>query len=173
MGQRRWVCQRTRWYIWQQTYMQPCLKAQLGPNKEPLARWVTEPNPLASATSQHATQKWWAEQLDEVRSQMVDGFGHLVCCEQNGCATRHNAFRNAFFAVCVQHGIAVEKEPTCLAGMRPADVLLLLWTRGQYFAVDFVCTHPAGPAQYPLVQRVLCPSISLGRGKRGIALQSG
>ena len=197
------------------------LQAQLGPNMEPLARWVTEPNPLASATSQHATQKWWAEQVDEVRSQMVDGKGsvrdrvrrasqkgpvatawlgalpsraarteipdaefrlllrwwlglpilptgvtlpecplcresvdpfgdHLVCCEQNGCAARHNAFRNAFFAVCVQHGIAVEKEPECLAGRRPADVLLLLWTRGQHVAVDFVCTHPAGPAQYPL-----------------------
>ena len=51
------------------------LQAQLGPNMEPLARWVTEPNPLASATSQHATQKWWAEQVDEVRSQMVDGKG--------------------------------------------------------------------------------------------------
>ena len=74
----------------------------------------------------------------------------MVCCKKNGCAARHNAFRNAFFAVCVQHGIAVEKEPECLAGRRPADVLLLLWTRGQHVAVDFVCTHPAGPAQYPL-----------------------
>ncbi len=83
--------------------------------------------------------------------ESVDPFGdHLVCCEQNGCAARNNAFRNAFFAVCVQHGIVVEKEPECLAGKRTADVLLLLWTRGQHVAVDFVCTHPAVPAQYPL-----------------------
>ena len=37
-----------------------------------------------------------------------------------------------------------------MSGRRPADILLLLWTRGQYVAVDFVCTHQAGPAQYPL-----------------------
>ena len=43
-----------------------------------------------------------------------------------------------------------EKEPECLAGRRPADILLLRWTRGQHVTVDFVCKHPAGPAQYPL-----------------------
>ena len=82
----------------------------------------------------------------------IDPFGdHFVCCEQNGCTQRHNAFRNAFHAMCVRYGIGVEKEAECLAGRRPADILLLQWSRGQHVAVDFVCTHPAGLAQHPLV----------------------
>ena len=51
------------------------LQAQLGPNMEPLATWVQDPQPLVSATQQHTTQKWWAEQVDEVRSQLVDTRG--------------------------------------------------------------------------------------------------
>ena len=38
-----------------------------------------------------------------------------------------------------------------MAGRRPADVLLLQWSRGQHVAVDFVCSHPAGLTQHPLV----------------------
>ena len=82
----------------------------------------------------------------------IDPFGdHFVCCEQNGSTQRHNAFRNAFHEMCVRYGIAVEKEAQCVAGRRPADILLLQWSRGQHVAVDFVCTHPAGLAQHPLV----------------------
>ena len=82
----------------------------------------------------------------------IDPFGdHLVCCEQNGSTQRHNAFRNAFHEMCVRCGSAVEKEAECVAGRRPADILLLQWSRGQHVAVDFVCTHPAGLAQHPLV----------------------
>lgn len=82
----------------------------------------------------------------------IDPFGdHFVCCEHNGSTQRHNAFRNAFHAVCVRYGIAVEREAECVAGRRPADILLLQWSRGQHVAVDFVCTHPAGLAQHPLV----------------------
>jgi hypothetical protein len=82
----------------------------------------------------------------------IDPFGdHLVCCDQNGSTQRHNAFRNAFHEMCVRYGIAVEKEAECVAGRRPADILLLQWSRGQHVAVDFVCTHPAGLAQHPLV----------------------
>ena len=33
----------------------------------------------------------------------------------------------------------------------PGDILLLNWSLGQHLAVDFVCTHPAGLAQHPLV----------------------
>ena len=62
-----------------------------------------------------------------------------------------NAFRNAFDEMCVRYGIAVEKEAECLAGRRPADILLIQWSRGQHVAVDFVCTHPAGLAEHPLV----------------------
>ena len=51
------------------------LQAQLGPNMEPLARWIQEPQPLASATQEHATPKLWAEQVDEVRSHLVDTRG--------------------------------------------------------------------------------------------------
>jgi len=198
------------------------LQLQLGPNMEPLASWLTGTVPLASATEQHATQKWWAEQVSDVQSQRLDAFGsardrtrracqkgplatgwlrtlpnkalrteipdadyrlllrwwlglpilpvgvtlpgcplcrgsidpfgdHFVCCELNGCSQRHNAFRNAFHEMCVRYGIAVEKEAECLAGRRPADILLLQWSRGQHVAVDFVCTHPVGLAQHPLV----------------------
>jgi hypothetical protein len=84
--------------------------------------------------------------------ESIDPFGdHFVCCEQNGCTQRHNAFRDAFFAMCVRNGLAIEKEAECLAGRRPADVLLLQWSRGQHVAVDFVCSHPAGLAEHPLV----------------------
>ena len=82
----------------------------------------------------------------------IDPFGdHFLCCEQNGSTQRHNAFRNAFHEMCVRYGIEVEKEAECLAGRRPADILLLQWSRGQHVAVDFVCSHPAGLAQHPLV----------------------
>jgi hypothetical protein len=82
----------------------------------------------------------------------LDPYGdHFVCCELNGGAQRHNAFRDAFFAVCARYRVAVEKEVECLANKRPADILLLQWSRGQHVAVDFVCTHPAGVAQHPLV----------------------
>jgi hypothetical protein len=84
--------------------------------------------------------------------ESIDPFGdHFVCCELNGCAQRHNAFRNAFFALCVRFGLPVEKEAACVTGRRPADILLLQWSRGQHVAVDFVCTHPAGLAEHPLV----------------------
>ena len=198
------------------------LQAQLGPNQEPVSSWILGNQTFASATNDHATQKWWAEQVYEVQSQRLDAKGsardrtrracqkgpvasgwlsalpsktqqtnipdtefrlllrwwlrlpilptgytlpgcplckesidpfgdHFVCCEQNGCTQRHNAFRNAFFAVCVRYGMAVEKEAPCVAGRRPADILLLQWSRGQHVAVDFVCTHPAGLAEHPLV----------------------
>jgi len=82
----------------------------------------------------------------------LDPYGdHFVCCERNGSSQRHNAFRDAFFAVCAQHNVAVVKEAECPAGRRPADILLMNWSRGQHVAVDFVCTHPAGVAQHPLV----------------------
>ena len=198
------------------------LQAQLGPNMDPLSSWILDISTLASATQQHATQKWWAEQVSTAQSQRldqqgsvrdrvrracqkgpvatgwlrtlpstsrrtdipdthfrlllrwwlglpilpagvtlpgcplcrgsIDPFGdHFVCCELNGCAQRHNAFRNTFHALCVRSGIAVEKEAECVAGRRPADILLLQWSRGEHVAVDFVCTHPAGLAQHPLV----------------------
>ena len=198
------------------------LQSQLGPNMEPLAGWLLGTVPLATATKEHATQKWWAEQVSTIQSQRleakgtvrdrtrlacqkgplatgwlralpnralqtefpdvefrlllrwwlglpilpagvtlpgcplckdaIDPFGdHFVCCESNGCAQRHNAFRNAFFAMCVRYGMAAELEAECLAGRRPADVLLLQWSRGQHVAIDFVCTHPAGLANHPLV----------------------
>jgi hypothetical protein len=82
----------------------------------------------------------------------IDPFGdHFVGCEQNRCTQRHNAFRDAFHAMCVRYGIAVQKEAECVAGRRPADILLVNWSRGQHVAVDFVCSHPAGLAQHPLV----------------------
>jgi hypothetical protein len=71
---------------------------------ELLARWVTELNPLATKTSQHTTQKWWAEQVDEVRSQTVDGKGSVRVrvrrASKKRRVARHNAFHDAFFAVC-------------------------------------------------------------------------
>jgi len=76
---------------------------------------------------------------------------HFVCCKRNGSSQRHHAFRDAFFAVCAQHNVAVVKEAECLASRRPADILFMNWSRGRHVAVDFVCTHPAGVAQHPLV----------------------
>lgn len=198
------------------------LQAQLGPNMDPLAGWIDGTTTLASATTDHTTQRWWAEQVFESLSRRHDASGsvrdrtrlacqkgpiatgwlcalpnkalrtdipdsefrlllrwwlglpilpqgtalpecpmckdtldpygdHFVCCERNGSSQRHNAFRDAFFAVCAQHNVAVVKEAECLAGRRPADILLMNWSRGQHVAVDFVCTHPAGVAQHPLV----------------------
>ena len=76
---------------------------------------------------------------------------HFVGYEQNGCTQRHNAFRDAFHAMCVRYGITVQKEAECVAGRRPADILLVNWSRGQQVAIEFVCSHPAGLAQHPLV----------------------
>ena len=45
----------------------------------------------------------------------------------------------------------VQKEVECHNKKRPADILLVQWSRGQNVAIDFVCTHPAGVAQHPLV----------------------
>ena len=51
----------------------------------------------------------------------IDPFGdHFVCCEQNGSTQRHNAFRDAFHAMCARYGVTVEKEAesVSLAGDR-------------------------------------------------------
>ena len=48
------------------------LQAQLGPNHEPVSGWLLGNQPLASATTEHATQKWWAEQVYDVQSQRLD-----------------------------------------------------------------------------------------------------
>jgi hypothetical protein len=53
--------------------------------------------------------------------------------------------------MCSRYNIAVEKEAKCLANRRPADILLINWSRGQHVAVDFVCSHPAGLGEHPLV----------------------
>jgi len=75
----------------------------------------------------------------------------FVWCEHNSSSQRHNAFWDAFFAVCAQHTVAVVKEAECLAGRRPADNLLMNWSQGLHVAVGFVRTHPAGVAQHPFV----------------------
>jgi hypothetical protein len=36
------------------------LRAQLGPNFEPLKQWHADPRQLASASTDHASQRWWA-----------------------------------------------------------------------------------------------------------------
>ena len=47
------------------------LRAQLGPNFEPLMSWHTDPSQLASASIDHASQRWWAEQVaTEQRSRL-------------------------------------------------------------------------------------------------------
>ena len=47
------------------------LRHQLGPHFEPLAEWNTQPSHLASASSDHASQRWWAEQVaKEQRSRL-------------------------------------------------------------------------------------------------------
>lgn len=47
------------------------LRAQLGPNFEPLAGWYANPTQLASASFDHASQRWWAEQVaQEQRSRL-------------------------------------------------------------------------------------------------------
>jgi hypothetical protein len=60
----------------------------------------------------------------------VDPFGdHLVCCEKNGNARRHNALRDAFFDVLVASAIPSAKEVACGGQQRPADILLLTLER--------------------------------------------
>jgi len=73
-----------------------------------------------------------------------------VCCEHNGISQRHNAFRDALFALSAQHNVAVVNDAECVAGRRPTDILLMNRSHGQHVAVDFVCTHLAGVAQHPL-----------------------
>ena len=47
------------------------LRGQLGPNFEPLAGWSADSKQLASASSDHASQRWWAEQVaTEQRSRL-------------------------------------------------------------------------------------------------------
>ena len=47
------------------------LQGQLGPHFEPLAGWRNNPAQLASASSDHASQRWWAEQVaKEQRSRL-------------------------------------------------------------------------------------------------------
>ena len=47
------------------------LRAQLGPNFEPLADWHANPSHLGSASNDHASQRWWAEHVaKEQRSRL-------------------------------------------------------------------------------------------------------
>ena len=198
------------------------LCSQLGPNFQPLADWKADLRQFASASFDHASQRWWAGHVaveqhsrlcktgtarDMARLQCqrgpvangwmsvlpsramrtdindadyrlllrwwlglpilpvgqtlpgcplcgdaVDPFGdHLVCCEKNGNARRHNALRDAFFDVLVASAIPSAKEVACGGQQRPADILLLTWERGRDVAVDFTVTHPLGLSQHPLI----------------------
>ena len=197
------------------------LRSQLGPNFEPLAAWHANPRQIASASIDHASQRWWAEDVAvEQRSRLcqlgtardmarlqcqggpiangwmsvlpsrvlrtdirdpdyrlllrwwlglpilptgrtlpgcplcaepVDPFGdHFVCCERSGNSRRHNALRDAIFAVLTKSAIACAKEVCCGGRRRPADILLLAWERGRDVAVDLTITHPVGLSQHPI-----------------------
>ena len=39
------------------------LRRQVGPNFEPLASWNKDPSHIASASTDHASQRWWAEHV--------------------------------------------------------------------------------------------------------------
>ena len=51
------------------------LQAQLGPHMDPLAGWLSDLSTLSSATTEHATQKWWAEKVFDIQSQRLDDQG--------------------------------------------------------------------------------------------------
>jgi len=68
------------------------LQAQLGPNMEPLAGWILDNSKLATATTEHATQKWWAEQVSTIQSQRLDAKGSVrdrtrLACQKGPVAT--------------------------------------------------------------------------------------
>ena len=68
------------------------LQAQLGPHMDPLARWVMDPLTLATATTEHATQKWWAEQVSTVQRQRLESKGPVrdrtrLACQKGPVAT--------------------------------------------------------------------------------------
>jgi len=60
------------------------LRGQLGPNFEPLAQWHSDPGQLASASFDHASQRWWAghvsfgEALTPVQSGLCARYGTLT-----------------------------------------------------------------------------------------------
>jgi hypothetical protein len=51
------------------------LQGQLGPNFEPLAGWNANPSQFASATFDHASQRWWAEHVAKERRSRLTHLG--------------------------------------------------------------------------------------------------
>ena len=84
-------------------------------------------------------------------SGTVDPFGdHFVCCPKNNMTSRHNALRDCIHQVCVKAGIPVEREQSCQAGSRDADILLLNWDKGRHNALNVTQVCPTSPSHWPL-----------------------
>ena len=64
------------------------LSSLLGPNHDPVSRWVSSPSALVHADSSYAKQAWWAEQVAEARRARLPTLGtardHVRLLNQEG-----------------------------------------------------------------------------------------
>ncbi len=51
------------------------MHVMLGPNHDPVSRWVADPSSIQSADESNAKQSWWAEQVPEARRTRLHSMG--------------------------------------------------------------------------------------------------
>ena len=80
--------------------------------------------------------------------------------------------RDCLYQVCVKTGITVEREQSCQAGSRDADLLLLNWDKGRHTAWDLTVVCPTAPSHWPLkmekVTRCLRDAEATKEGSGGV-----
>jgi hypothetical protein len=101
---------------------------------------------------------------------VLDPFSdHFVTCNQNGCAGRHNRFRDFLASFCRKSGIPhmVEQGPHLNDATRPGDLLLNHWDNGRDVVVDLLISHPLGLTQLPFsATRALRHTLLMEEGKK-------
>jgi len=83
--------------------------------------------------------------------EALDPFGdHFVTCAKNGVTRRHNSVRDSWADLLRQSGVPHVKEAPSATNERPADILLLGFSKGIDVALDFTVCSPCTLDQYPL-----------------------
>ena len=73
----------------------------LGPNHDPVCRWVADPSSINSADESHAKQSWWAEQVAEARRTRLHSMG--TARDQVRLANQEGPLANGWISIIPSH----------------------------------------------------------------------
>jgi hypothetical protein len=89
-----------------------------------------------------------------------------VTCAKNGMSRRHNSVRDCWGDLLRQSVVPHVKEASSTSNDRPADLLLVGFSRGLDWALDFTVTSPCTLDQYPLTPGTARKHVSLAENAK-------